>query len=236
MGNGKKKNGKQKPKVIDTGDSFPIIDDEKDISDNREVARHGWKVSEGGEYLGRWPTCPFCKKYIEKLKIRGVDVDLLDRGVVSEKGKLNFQSVAQATDDKPKVKDETIITRQSIQPPKERVFSMKNLKYLGAGVVILIIGFFAYRYFANREGQRLDFPVVITNFQETGGYFTIEGTIENNVMPVEARAVAKFYDGFGKVVFIKRFPKQFFNTGISPLFLSVKNHKGVSEVEIWLEK
>lgn len=231
-----KKNGKQKPKIIETGDSYPIIDDEKQISDPKEVARHGWKVSESGEYLGRWPVCPHCKKYIEKLKVRGIDVDLLDRGVVNEKGKLNFSAVAQTADDKPKVKDEIVRSAPSIQPPKERVFSMKIAKYLSVVIIIFVIGFFAYRYFANREGQRLSFPVTITNFQEASGYFTIQGTVENNIAPVEARAVAKFYDGFGKVIFVKRFSKQFFNVGISPIFLSVKNHNRVSEVEVSIEK
>jgi len=104
MNNGKK-NGKLKPKVIDTGDSFPIIDDEKDVSDSREVALHGWKVSESGEYLGRWPQCPHCKKYIEKLKVRGVDVDLLDRDVVSPKGKINDEIILEKSK---ATKDETI--------------------------------------------------------------------------------------------------------------------------------
>jgi len=232
MGNGKK-NRKPKPKVIDTGDSFPIIDDEKDISDNREVARHGWKVAEDGEYLGRWPKCPHCGKYIEKLKVRGVDVDLLDRGVVGEKGKINNEIILEKLK---ATKDETIRACPTTQAPKRSLFSMKNLKYLGAGLIILVISFFAYRYFANREGQRLNFPVVITNFQETAGYFTIQGTVENNVMPIEARPIAKFYDGFGKVVFVKKFQRQFFNMGISPMLLSVKNHKNVVEVEIFIEK
>ena len=113
---------------------------------------------------------------------------------------------------------------------------MKNLKYLGAGLIILVISFFAYRYFANREGQRLNFPITITNFQETSGYFTIQGSVENNIAPIEAQLTAKFYDAFGKVVFTERFPKQFFNIGISPLFLSVKNHNGISEVEVFVEK
>ena len=113
---------------------------------------------------------------------------------------------------------------------------MKNLKYLISGVAILVIGFFAYKYFSNREGQRLSFPVVITNFQETAGYFTIEGTAENKIMPMEARLTARFYDSFGRVVFVKKFYKQFFNTGITPIFLSVKNHNGISEVEVFVEK
>jgi len=230
MGNGKKKNGKEKPKIIETGDSFPIIDDEKDISDNREVARHGWKVAEDGEYLGRWPKCPHCGKYIEKLKIKGVDVDLLDRDAVSPKGKINNEIILEKLK---ATKDE--ISRAIPTIPRRQVF-MKNLKYLGAGLIILVISFFAYRYFANREGQRLNFPVVITNFQETAGYFTIQGTVENNVMPIEARPIAKFYDGFGKVVFVKKFQRQFFNMGISPMLLSVKNHKNVVEVEIFIEK
>ena len=230
MGNGKKKNGKEKPKIIETGDSFPIIDDEKDISDNREVARHGWKVAEDGEYLGRWPKCPHCGKYIEKLKIKGVDVDLLDRDAVSPKGKINNEIILEKLK---ATKDE--ISRAIPTIPRRQVF-MKNLKYLGAGLIILVISFFAYRYFANREGQRLNFPITITNFQETSGYFTIQGSVENNIAPIEAQLTAKFYDAFGKVVFTERFPKQFFNIGISPLFLSVKNHNGISEVEVFVEK
>ena len=238
MGNGKKKNGKEKPQVIETGDSFPIIVDGKNISDPRDVKKHGFKIAENGGCLGRWPKCPHCGKYIEKIKIRGNDVDLLDRDIISEKGKINYELIAEKhTDNKSKaVKDETIKAILSTQTPKERVISMKRIKYLLAGICLFIIGFFAYRYFSNREGQRLNFPVVITNFQETGGYFTIQGTIENNIAPIEAQPTAKFYDGFGKVVFTKRFPKQFFNTGISSIFLSVKNHKGVQEVEVFIEK
>ena len=151
--NGKKKNGKEKPRIIETGDSYPIID-EKDISNPEEVAKHGWKVAENGEYLGRWPVCPHCGKYIEKLKIRGQDVDLLDRDIVSEKGKINYKLIMEKSAEKSKaIKDETTKAVPSIQVPRRQV-SMKNIKYLLVGVVVIIIGFFAYKYFFNREGQR----------------------------------------------------------------------------------
>ncbi|MEW6557742.1 MAG: hypothetical protein AB1349_10360 [Elusimicrobiota bacterium] len=215
-------NGKKKTNISFSANDEKIIVDEKDIIDEyspesiKALAKKGFTHDKKG-VITMMPKCPKCGTYLSQILFQG------ELRPITNKGEIERKQEARGR------KQETVA--QSIPQPQKRF----NFKWLYIPVLLLLISIFLYFYISIKH-DRLPISVTLANFREVSGYFTIEGTAENNLAPIEARPVARFYDNFGKVIFTKRFPRQFFNTGITPIILSLKNHKSVEEVEIFIEK
>ncbi|MEW6686420.1 MAG: hypothetical protein AB1393_09500 [Candidatus Edwardsbacteria bacterium] len=220
MKNGKNGNGKV-PKPVNPNNDEKIIVDEKDIIDEyspesiKALAKKGFTHDKKG-VITMMPKCPKCGTYLSQILFQG------ELRPITNKGEIETAEKREKREERVAVKPE---------PQLQKHFNFRWLIL----IPVLLISIFLYFYISIKH-DRLPISVTLTNFREVSGYFTIEGSAENNLSPTEARPVAKFYDNFGRVVFTKKFPRQFFNTGITPIMLSVKNHKRVAEVEVWVEK